>query len=399
MARFCQLTHLLLLSFLATDCAFANFTAPSPLLSDSCGNVLAVVTNGVVSWNPSRPTGYGAVPGYRPLPLGAGANLGQAAVWRGHYPDITGYIYLGARYYDPVSGSFLSSDPVWNGRDPNYYTFCGGDPINHFDPDGRLGKAFYQDQMNGGAAGQVFQGLAGYLNNYNNGSAGGAYFTGLAGQLVNELAGMSAPNTYVNGAMSFGNNVSTVYHDSGFVTVGSYALTSWNVGAIYSGAANIDLVTGQPVGDFYQRGTVISGGVASTAGIASGGLGLYNWATAASAAAESGLNPGSFSVIDWGNLPEHLRPDGPMNLLETGSDELLAAQRAKAVANDALREDLDLRGVPMDIHEIQPVKFGGSPTDFANKTLVPRDFHQQVVTPFWNQLQRDIGPYAIRAGE
>ena len=82
-------------------------------------------------------------------------------------------------------------------------------------------------------------------------------------------------------------------------------------------------------------------------------------------------------------------------LLETGSDELLAAQQAKAAANDALRRSLDLRGVPMDIHEIQPVKFGGSPTDLANKTLVPGDFHQQVVTPFWNQLQRHIGPYAI----
>jgi RHS repeat-associated protein len=109
----------------------------NPTISDSRGNVLAVVTNGVVSWNPSRPTGYGAVPGYRPLPLGAGANLGQAAVWREHWSDISGYVWLGARYYDPVAGAFLSSDPVWNGRDPNYYTFCGGDPINYTDPDGR----------------------------------------------------------------------------------------------------------------------------------------------------------------------------------------------------------------------------------------------------------------------
>jgi hypothetical protein len=109
-------------------------------------------------------------------------------------------------------------------------------------------------------------------------------------------------------------------------------------------------------------------------------------------AAGNVLKPGSFSVIDWGTLPEHLRPTGPLNLLQTGSDELVAAQRAKALANDALRSSLDLRGVPMDIHEIQPVKFGGSPTDLGNKTLVPRDFHQQVVTPFWNQLQRDIGP-------
>ena len=87
-----------------------------------------------------------------------------------------------------------------------------------------------------------------------------------------------------------------------------------------------------------------------------------------------------------------------MRLLETGSDELIAAQRAKSLANSGLREDLDLSGVPMDIHEIQPVKFGGSPTDLGNKTLLPRATHQQVVTPFWNQLQRDIGPFAAPGG-
>src|SRR5437899_1409301 len=74
------------------------------------------------------------------MPFGTGANLAQSAAWRGRCPDITGYVWLGARYYNPESGSFLSSDPAWNGRDPNYFTFAGGDPINGFDPDGRLAK-------------------------------------------------------------------------------------------------------------------------------------------------------------------------------------------------------------------------------------------------------------------
>ena len=112
-----------------------------------------------------------------------------------------------------------------------------------------------------------------------------------------------------------------------------------------------------------------------------------------------GVKEGSFSVIDWGNLPEHLQPTGPLNLLPTGSDELIAAQRAKALSNDTLRDSLDLNGVPMDIHEIQPMKFGGSPTALENKTLLPRDVHQQIVTPFWNQLQRDIGPYVTPSGK
>src|SRR5205085_11053380 len=64
------------------------------------------------------------------------AGLAQSSAWRGRWPDITGYVWLGARYYNPESGTFLNSDPVWNGGDPNYYTFAGGDPINNFDPDG-----------------------------------------------------------------------------------------------------------------------------------------------------------------------------------------------------------------------------------------------------------------------
>ena len=39
--------------------------------------------------------------------------------------------------YDPISGRWLTYDSVWNERDPNAYTFCGGDPIGYFDADGR----------------------------------------------------------------------------------------------------------------------------------------------------------------------------------------------------------------------------------------------------------------------
>jgi YD repeat-containing protein len=39
----------------------------NPVISDARGNVLAEVTNGVASWALARPSGYGAVPGYRPV--------------------------------------------------------------------------------------------------------------------------------------------------------------------------------------------------------------------------------------------------------------------------------------------------------------------------------------------
>ncbi len=130
-----------------------------PVLSDARGNVLGVVTNATVAWNPARPTGYGAVPDYRPIALGHGANLVQSSAWRGRWTDISGFVWLGARNYDPVAGRFMESDPTWNGRDPNYYTFCGGDPINGFDPDGRCvsGAA--------GAANSMLSGLGNLAKN------------------------------------------------------------------------------------------------------------------------------------------------------------------------------------------------------------------------------------------
>ena len=49
-----------------------------------------------------------------------------------------------------------------------------------------------------------------------------------------------------------------------------------------------------------------------------------------------------------------------------------------------------LNGQPVDIHEVQPVKFGGSPTDPANKVILDRTLHRQQVTPWWNQFQRNL---------
>jgi RHS repeat-associated protein len=112
-----------------------------PTLADARGNLLGAVLDSItVRWTDARVTGFGAVPGKRPLPLGRGADVIESSAWRGRPMETTGYVWLGARFYNPESGSFLSSDPVWNGRDPNYYTFAGGDPINYFDADGRVAK-------------------------------------------------------------------------------------------------------------------------------------------------------------------------------------------------------------------------------------------------------------------
>ena len=134
---------------------------PVDLVKDARGNITycSETGSGSLWWNTSRPTGYGAVPGFEPPPMGFGSSLGEAAAWRGKWKDITGLYWLGARYYNPESGSFLSSDPVWNGRDPNYYSFCGGNPVTYFDCDGRCLEGA------GTAAGNLLSGTAALANN------------------------------------------------------------------------------------------------------------------------------------------------------------------------------------------------------------------------------------------
>ena len=133
------------------DAVSPYLTLFNPFISDFRGNILAEVTNGAVAWNPNRPTGYGAVPGYRPVALGHGADIALSSAWRGRWPDITGYYQIGIRMYDPVAGMWLSYDSTWNERDPNYLTFCGGDPINGFDSDGRCVEGFVAGRNENGS--------------------------------------------------------------------------------------------------------------------------------------------------------------------------------------------------------------------------------------------------------
>lgn len=50
-------------------------------------------------------------------------------------PD-SGLMLLGARYYDPSIGRFISRDPIGYEGGLNLYAYCNGDPVNAVDPDG-----------------------------------------------------------------------------------------------------------------------------------------------------------------------------------------------------------------------------------------------------------------------
>jgi RHS repeat-associated protein len=44
-----------------------------------------------------------------------------------------GLMHVGARYYDPDVGRFITRDPVLS---EHPYVYCGADPVNGLDPDG-----------------------------------------------------------------------------------------------------------------------------------------------------------------------------------------------------------------------------------------------------------------------
>ena len=166
----------------------------TPVLNDYFGNVLATISGSTTSWNPVRVGGYGAVLGYQAPTLTASASLADTLVWRSRGIDPSGLYNLGARYYDPLAGHFLSADPLGHVASMDLHSFCLGDPINRFDPTGRLSKDTYND-----AQGFV-EGMADSMD-----SSHGTYISGYLG----------TPNAYSAGTSA--GEAEKVFQDAGMV--------------------------------------------------------------------------------------------------------------------------------------------------------------------------------------
>jgi RHS repeat-associated protein len=64
--------------------------------------------------------------------------------YTGHWDEAqVGLVYMGARYYSPQLGRFISPDPLTihgRGGDPNPYEYANGNPFTYTDPTGLLGN-------------------------------------------------------------------------------------------------------------------------------------------------------------------------------------------------------------------------------------------------------------------
>jgi len=193
----------------------------TPVLDDYFGNVLATIAGTTVNWNPVRVSGYGPVLGYQSPTLTAGTPLAETLLWRSHRIDPSGFYYLGARYYDPLAGHFLSPDPMGHGASMDLYSAFNGDPVNYFDPDGRLGKTVGRD---------IYTGVAGTMDAAI--SVGISPLVLLEGSIrgvESEIAGTgkpwylgftSASDTIAAGFESYGRAYDVAQHASSFLQIG-----------------------------------------------------------------------------------------------------------------------------------------------------------------------------------
>ena len=102
---------------------------------------------------------------------------------------------------------------------------------------------------------------------------------------------------------------------------------------------------------------------------------------------ESGRSSGEFKIDDWTGYPDGLpKPEGPFRVLE--GDEYNTARNLANKTNTNIHKNRpDLKGT--QIHEVHPVKFGGSPTDIDNKIALSPKEHAKYTT-FWNKKLREI---------
>jgi RHS repeat-associated protein len=124
------------------------------VIDDYYGHIIAtvatvageVVSEAALKYHETKSIGYGPAPDSPVHYLSEGASLTQSTAWRGKRQDITGYYYLGARYYEPSSARFLSTDPMGHGASMSLYDYAGGDPINFVDPTGRSPSPYFSRQ-------------------------------------------------------------------------------------------------------------------------------------------------------------------------------------------------------------------------------------------------------------
>ena len=393
-----------------------------PTISDARGNILGQVINGVVSWSSSRTTGYGAVAGYRPLALANASDISLSSAWRGRWVDITGYHQLGLRPYDSISGRWLTYDSVWNERDPNYYTFCGGDPINGFDADGRvLLQQWQQSQQNLITRGGFWNNTAAYgislgitaFNAFSIGSFGkndalvdrnlsgeisdGQLYGGMA--INTGVAALSVGAGYGAGALAtrgFGAGVSTLMSHVAVGSASGLAASTTDVLATRGGYNLAGIGYQQTIGqDLTQiaTGTALGGVMGGTVyGIQNSPLALTGVSPNTVLSGHGDIQPGNVTVPNGTSLRVFAADGSPIsdrlgNAIETGQN--LSGVYSKTYGPGETAPNYTL--YPPDMPGTAPINIVGNPTTVGSATSVGQLLSPNMGTVDWAACAGNYG--------
>ncbi len=133
---------------------------------------------------------------------------------------------------------------------------------------------------------------------------------------------------------------------------------------------------------------------------------VQGWAQQALPGGGSGIESGSSSIVeivdeekgtfiikDWSDYPDDYVPVPDQNKVWTflEGDEYNSARDSANIFNRNMRAaDPYYANNGLEIHEIEPVKMGGSPTDINNKTAIQSQVHRRYVTPWWNKIRDEV---------
>jgi len=104
------------------------------------------------------------------------------------------------------------------------------------------------------------------------------------------------------------------------------------------------------------------------------------------------LKKGYFSIRNWKGYPKGPKPKGPFRIIKGGKYNK-SRNFANRVNARIHRKNPKLKG--KHIHEIHPVKFGGSPVKKKNKIVLTPKKHWKY-NAFWRKLQHRIEKLAVK---
>ena len=286
--------------------------------------------------------------------------------YTGREPDATGMVFYRARYYHPGISRFASRDPMGMADSISGYAYVGNNPVNAIDPYGLLAQ---------------LTGTPMSANYWNMTADASGWLSGAVDSARQRLTDF-ASGVDVGGAVDqFGRKLANDFVQNNQGRFGAYG---WMADQLAPYAQGYD---GSSPNGQLAAVAAIGATLATPGGAAGKAKSAANGAEIIGTVEGRAIRSGDFSITDFANYPAGVpKPTTPVNLI---SGVEYAANRAAAnSANRAIhRSDPSIS--PQQIHEVQPVRFGGSPTDAGNKVYLDRSLHQQV-TNWWNDLQRYI---------